>query len=165
MGILITIIVLIAIIMALTGVFGAILPALPGPPLCFASLLTVYFACPGQIDFELLMWMLGITLLVTVLDYIAPIILTKLGGGSKPAMWGTTIGMIAGLFFMPIGLVAGPLVGAFIGEFLHDARLGHSTKVAAMSFISFLLSTGFKLVASLVMTYYTIAAVWNHTIH
>ena len=81
MGILITIIVLIAIIMALTGVFGAILPALPGPPLCFASLLTVYFACPGHIDIELIMWMLGIPFLVNVLNYIAPINLTKSGAG------------------------------------------------------------------------------------
>lgn len=165
MGILLTIIILIAIIVALTGVFGAILPALPGPPLCFASLLAVYFACPGQIDFELLMYMLGLTILVSIMDYIAPIILTKLGGGSKPAMWGTILGTIVGLFFMPIGLVIGPLAGAFLGEFVHDARIGHSIKVAAWSFISFLLSTGLKLIASLVMTYYTLAASWHYVVH
>ena len=163
MGVILTIIILLAIILALTGVFGAILPALPGPPLCFASLLTVYFACPGTVSLEILLWMLGLTILVTVLDYVAPIIMTKMGGGSKIAMWGSTLGIVAGLFFMPWGLVVGPLVGAFVGELIYGWQPWKSVKVALMSFIAFLITTGFKLVISLVMTYYTLAATWHYS--
>jgi len=106
--------------------------------------------------------MLILTIFVSVIDYVAPIVMTRMGGGSKYAMWGSTIGIFAGLFFMPIGLVLGPLLGAFIGEILHNVNLKHAFKVAAMSFISFLLGTGIKLVASLLMTFYAFAAMWNY---
>ena len=158
MNILITILILIAIITALVGIIGAIVPALPGPPLCFASLVIAYFTSPGYISTSLLGIMLVVTILVTVLDYIAPIWLTKLGGGSKQAMWGSTIGILIGLFFMPVGLVLGPLAGAFIGEMMHEQHLGQAVKVALMSFIAFLLTTGIKLVVSLLMTFYVFKA-------
>ena len=154
MDILIIILILLAIIAALVGIIGAIVPALPGPPLCFASLVIAYFTSPGYISSSLLVTMLIITVAVTVLDYIAPIWLTKLGGGSKQAIWGSTIGVFIGLFFMPIGLIVGPLAGAFVGELVHEEKLGKAIRVALMSFIAFLLTTGLKLVVSLVMTYY-----------
>ena len=93
-----------------------------------------------------------------MLDYIAPIWLTKLGGGSKQAIWGSTIGVFIGLFFMPVGLIVGPLAGAFVGEFMHEQQLGKAIHVALMSFLAFLLTTGLKLVASLLMTFYVFKA-------
>lgn len=137
------------------------MPALPGPPLSFASMLTVYFTCPGTISGRLLCVMLLLTITVSVLDYVAPIWLTKVGGGSKAAIWGSTLGLIAGLFFMPIGLILGPLAGAFIGEVSNNSSVGKATRVALMSFISFLLTTGAKLILSALMTYYTMAAIYN----
>lgn len=165
MTIAITILILIAIIVALLGIIGAVVPSLPGPPLCFASLLTAYFTCPGMISTKLLLWMLALTVLVTILDYVAPIMMTRLGGGSRYAMWGTTLGIFAGMFFMPWGIILGPLVGAFLGEILHRSNFTHATKVATMSFISFLLGTGLKLIVSLVMTFYTFAAIWSYGKH
>lgn len=162
MSFIILIIILIAVLLSLTGIVGAIVPALPGPPLSFASLLTVYFTCPGSISTEMLIWMLALTIVVSVLDYIAPIWLTKIGGGSKAAIWGSTIGLIAGLFFAPFGLILGPLAGAFIGEMSNESSLGKATKVALMSFISFLLTTGLKLSLSAIMTFYTFVGIYHH---
>ena len=164
MTVLIIIVLLIAVLLSLTGIVGAIVPALPGPPLSFASLLTVYFICPGTISTELLIWMLVLTIIVSVLDYVAPIWLTKVGGGSKAAIWGSTLGLIAGLFFMPIGLIVGPLAGAFFGEMTNNSSLGKATRVALMSFVSFLLTTGAKLVISALMTFYTLEAVYSFSI-
>ena len=164
MTVLIIIVLLIAVLLSLTGIVGAIVPALPGPPLSFASLLTVYFICPGTISTELLIWMLVLTIIVSVLDYVAPIWLTKVGGGSKAAIWGSTLGLIAGLFFMPIGLIVGPLAGAFFGEMTNNSSLGKATRVALMSFVSFLLTTGAKLVLSALMTFYTLEAVYSFSI-
>ena len=161
MTFIIVIIILVAILLSLTGIAGAIMPALPGPPLSFASMLTVYFTCPGTISGRLLCVMLLLTIIVSVLDYVAPIWLTKVGGGSKAAIWGSTLGLIAGLFFMPIGLILGPLAGAFIGEVSNNSSVGKATRVALMSFISFLLTTGAKLILSALMTYYTMAAIYN----
>ena len=164
MTVLIIIVLLIAVLLSLTGIVGAIVPALPGPPLSFASLLTVYFICPGTISTELLIWMLVLTIIVSVLDYVAPIWLTKVGGGSKAAIWGSTLGLIAGLFFMPIGLIVGPLAGAFFGEMTNNSSVGKATRVALMSFVSFLLTTGAKLILSALMTFYTLEAVYSFSI-
>ena len=161
MTFIIVIIILVAILLSLTGIVGAIMPALPGPPLSFASMLTVYFTCPGTISGRLLCVMLLLTITVSVLDYVAPIWLTKVGGGSKAAIWGSTLGLIAGLFFMPIGLILGPLAGAFIGEVSNNSSVGKATRVALMSFISFLLTTGAKLILSALMTYYTMVAIYH----
>jgi len=158
MEVFIFILILIAIIVALVGIIGAIVPAIPGPPLCFASLVIAYFTSPGYISESLLGVMFVVTILATVLDYVAPIWLTKLGGGSKEAIWGSTLGVFAGLFFMPIGLILGPLAGAFIGEMMHESNTGKAIQVALMSFVAFLLTTGIKLVASLLMTFYTFKA-------
>jgi hypothetical protein len=63
---------------------------------------------------------------------------------------------------MPVGLVVGPLVGAFAGELLSTRQTGKALRVALLSFLSFLLSTGYKVILCLVMTAYTMAAIWHH---
>lgn len=158
---LIIILILLAVVLSLSGIIGAIVPAIPGLPFSFAALLMAYFICPGIISNQLLAVMLVLTIIVSILDYVAPVWLTKLGGGSKAAIWGSTIGLFAGLLFMPLGLVVGPLVGAFIGEMMNNSSVTKATKVAIMSFISFLLTTGLKLILSAVMTFYTMAAFYH----
>jgi len=158
MEVLIIILVLIAILVALVGIVGAIVPAIPGPPLCFASMAIAYFTSPGYISGTLLAVMFVVTIIVTILDYVAPIWLTKLGGGSRLAMWGSTLGVFAGLFFAPWGLILGPLVGAFIGEMMNESNTGKAFRVALMSFVAFLLTSGLKLVVCLLMTFYCFKA-------
>ena len=91
---------------------------------------------------------------VSVLDYIAPVWITNKGGGSPSATRGATAGMVVGLFFPPWGLLLGPFVGALLGELLTHATAGKALRVALLSFLAFLLTTGFKLlygVAVLIM--------------
>ena len=92
-------------------------------------------------------------IVVTALDYIAPIWMTRRGGGSKWGERGATIGLIVGLFLGPLGIIFGPFVGALIGELIAGTPTSQALKVALMSFIAFLLTTGFKLI-------YGIAIVW-----
>ena len=147
---------------ALTGIVGIILPVLPGLPLCFAAMVAIYFVCPDTMPMFLLVLMLGVSLVCSVLDYIAPIIITKKCGGSKWAVWGSTIGMIVGLFFMPLGLILGPLAGAFFGEYAKSNGWVHSLKIASLSFVSFVLLTGVKLISGLLMTYFVFDAIITH---
>lgn len=149
-----------ALVLALIGVIGAIVPALPGPPVSFASLLVAYFLGNGVISDETLAIMFILTVAVTAFDYIAPVWLTKLGGGSKYAVWGSTAGLLIGLFFMPVGLLVGPLVGAFVGEVLHSQRVGQAFRVAFWSFVAFLLTTGLKLILSVVMMAQVVFAIF-----
>lgn len=157
----IIILIIIAIIVALAGIVGAIVPALPGPPLCWVSMLTIYLAIPGAMTASTLWWALALTIVCQILDYVAPAILTKWGGGNKDAVRGATIGMLVGLFFLPLGMIVGPLAGAFIGEMRHNKGTWHTVRVALMSFVAFLVTTGMKLALSLWMVYECIAASWN----
>lgn len=150
-----------AALLAIVGIIGAIVPALPGPPISWVALLAAYFAGSGAITTSSLIWMLVFTVVVTILDYVAPAIMTQWGGGSKAATTGATIGTIAGLFFAPAGLLVGPLLGAFLGEWIAQGRtpqpanapaghrLGQSLKIAILSFVGFVLTTGMKLVCTL----------------
>ena len=46
----------------------------------------------------------------------------------------------------------------------NNSSVGKATRVALMSFVSFLLTTGAKLVLSALMTFYTLEAVYSFSI-
>lgn len=134
-----------AVICTVVGIIGSIVPLLPGPPVSYVSLWMLWLGNSSGLSSSTL-WIMGVLmLLVTVIDYIAPIWLTKKGGGSAYSVKGATIGMIFGLFMGPWGLVLGPLLGALAGELLNRSSSDHALKVALMSFVAFLLTTGLKL--------------------
>lgn len=165
MNILTIVLLVVAIVLALVGIVGAIIPALPGPPISWLALLIAFFAVDNAITSATLWMMLALTVVVTILDYFAPAMMTKLGGGSKAASSGATIGTIVGLFLAPWGLLLGPLVGAFLGEYLHEKdnatnRFAHSLRVGALSFVGFLLTTGMKLITCLRMFWLIISVLF-----
>ncbi len=151
--------IILAFILTIVGMIGAIVPALPGPPLSLAGFAIIYWILPGSISTPLLIAMILLTVAAAALDYLAPILLTRVGGGSKQAMICTTVGLMAGLFFMPLGLILGPLIGAFVGEYSNSQRLGKALWVALLSFLSFLFTTVIKVILTAVMTYYMVMAV------
>ena len=107
----------------------------------------------------LLIW-LAITTIVTILDYVIPGWFAKTTGGHKEASWGAIIGLFAGMFLTPIGMLAGALLGAFIGEF-YFAQQGtmHSIKASLGAFLGFIFSTGMKLIAAGIMAFYIFKAI------
>lgn len=153
---------ILAVAAGLAGIIGSIVPALPGPPLSWAGLLLAYFA--GGTDGRgetmgtifLLIW-LGITIAVSILDYLVPAYFTKLSGGSKYASWGAMAGLFAGMFFAGIGIILGSLLGAFLFELLFAGKsVFFSAKSAFGAFIGFLFGTGIKLISAGLMMYYII---------
>ena len=154
-----------AIICAVIGIIGSVLPGLPGPPISWIGLLLVFFSgnrgdCEPISTNFLFIW-LGITTLVTVLDYVIPGWFAKSTGGHKEASWGAIIGMFAGMFLTPVGMLAGALIGAFVGEYvLAGQETTHSIKAAIGAFLGFILSTGVKLIASGIMLFYIFKAIF-----
>ncbi|HSX65224.1 MAG TPA: DUF456 domain-containing protein, partial [Pseudoxanthomonas sp.] len=109
-----------AAVLIVVGLAGVILPALPGLPLVFAGMLLAAWAG----DFQQIGWVgltaLGLlTLLSVAVDFFAALVGAKRVGASRKALLGAVIGTFAGLFFGPIGLFAGPFVGALLGELWH----------------------------------------------
>ena len=142
-----TLLIAFALICGIVGILGSVLPALPGPPISYVGLLLL-LPCEGGDISSTTLWVTGIFLaIVSILDYVAPVWLTNLSGGGKQATRGSMAGLIAGLFFFPPwGLVVGPFVGAFIGELVESASKGKALKVALMSFVGFVMTTGMKII-------------------
>jgi uncharacterized protein YqgC (DUF456 family) len=135
--------------LVLIGFIGSILPVIPGPPISWVGLLllkwTDYVNDHGQ-AYENALWiLLFFVVLVTILDYVVPIMGTKKFGGSKRGVWGATIGVVVGLFFGPLGIIIGPFLGAFIGEITTGKKERDALRAAWGSFVGFLLGVGMKL--------------------
>ena len=154
---------IIAVLLGLVGILGSILPVLPGPPRGWFGMLLLYFrggtdASGDPMSPAVLFIWLGITLAVTLLDYIVPAWFTKLGGGSKYAGWGATIGLFAGMLLpLPVGMIGMSIIGAFLAEMIFAGKgTGASLKASLGAFAGFMFGTGIKLVSSAVMLYYII---------
>jgi uncharacterized protein YqgC (DUF456 family) len=150
---------IIGIIFMLVGIAGCLLPLLPGPPLSFAGLLILQLRETSPYSTEFLLWWAGITAVVTILDYFIPIYGTKKFGGSRYGVWGSGIGLVAGLFFPPVGIILGPFIGAFIGEMIFSNNSQVAFKAALGSFLGFLIGTLLKVVVCLVMAWYLLLVI------
>ncbi|NJM26309.1 MAG: DUF456 domain-containing protein [Bacteroidia bacterium] len=145
------------IVCLIVGLIGCVLPFLPGPPIAYAGLLMQQLKSEAPFSTSFLLWWAAITIAVTILDYVVPAYGTKRFGGSKYGMWGSAIGVVAGLFFPPWGLILGPFVGAFVGEMMANNDSNKAMRAAWGSFIGFLFGTLIKVVVCIVMIYYFFA--------
>lgn len=149
---------ILAILLGVIGVLGSVLPILPGPPLSWAGLLLLFFWGDGTMTLRFLLIWAGITVLVSILDYVVPSYFTKITGGSKAAARFSFLGMMIGIiFFPPWGMIIGAFLGALLGELLYNKKeggLSASLKPAFGSFLGFLFGTGLKLTSSGIMLYY-----------
>jgi hypothetical protein len=120
--------VLVALLL-LAGLAGSVLPFLPGTPLILAGAL-VHALVTGfePIGAGRLLVLAGLTALAYLLDYTAGAAGAKRFGGSRWAVIGALIGGLAGLFFSPLGVLFGPMVGAVVGELLRSGELRHSLR-------------------------------------
>ena len=147
----------------ITGIIGCFLPVLPGPPLSFIGMLLIHFTRFAHFDNTTLLVLGTITIIVQILDYIVPVWGTKKFGGTKYGTWGSIIGLIVGLFFLPplgpfgiITILAGPFVGAYIGESIGGSDKNKALRAAFGTFIGFLAGTFMKFVTSIVITVFII---------
>lgn len=133
---------------AIAGLAGAVVPALPGPPLSYIALWMVWLYDSAKVSVTTLVVAGLLMVAITILDYVAPIWFAKKGHGSKAGIRGATAGMILGLFFGPLGLIFGPFIGALVGELLVNTPFSTALKVALMSFVAFLMTTAIKIIYS-----------------
>ena len=157
--------IILGIICILVGILGAVVPALPGPPLSFIALVLLQFTDKKPYSEDFLIIMGVIMVVISVLDYVIPIYGTKKFGGSKQGIWGSTIGLIVGIFILPaigivigpfglLGIVIGPFLGAYIGEKMSGKDHENAIRAAFGSFIGFLTGTVMKLAYCIVAGVY-----------
>lgn len=105
-------------ILAIVGIIGSIIPALPGPILGYGALILLYVSRGTDGITPVSLGIFGVFLaLVTIIGYIAPIWGARFSGASRRGVWGAVAGSILGLIlFMPLGLFLGAFLGAVAGE-------------------------------------------------
>ena len=141
-----TIYYVLAALLILVGVAGTVLPALPGLPLVFAGMLLAAWAGGfEQVGGGMLVLLGALTLLSLGIDFLATALGAKRVGASRLALIGAVVGTFAGLFFGPVGLVAGPFVGALAGELLHGREVGKATRVGVGTWVGILVGTVLKI--------------------
>lgn len=148
-----------ALVCGAIGLLGAILPALPGPPVSYLGVLVLLLCGDAAVSTSFLVASGIIMAVITVIDYVLPVWFTQLSGGSRESVRGALAGMLLGLLFMPVGLIIGPFIGAFLGEYVACHRSGKAFKVASLSFIAFIVTTFIKLVYAVVLLVYIVKAV------
>ena len=144
-------------ILLVVGFIGTFVPVLPGAPLAWCGLLAAYFSSYCKISLAGLIIAGIFAAIVSVLDNFMPIIMTKKFGGSKAATTGATVGLIAGFFIGPAGIILGPFCGALAGELIHThGKTEGVFKAAFGAFAGFLTGTGIKMICVLCFIWYFI---------
>lgn len=137
---------LLAGVLMLVGVAGTVLPALPGLPLVFAGMLLAAWAGGFEQVGPAMLVVLGLlTVLSLGIDFLAAALGAKRVGASKLALVGAVVGTFAGLFFGPIGLLAGPFVGALAGELIHVREVAQATRVGFGTWLGIVVGTALKI--------------------
>ena len=150
--------VILAFALLVAGVLGAVLPILPGPPLCFIGLLVLQWSGFAGFSPAFLWGWAGIAAAVTVMDFFLPSLMAKWFGGSRAAAVGSFVGLLVGIFFFaPWGMLFGSFFGAFFGELYHNRANGiRAFKVALGAFLAFIVGSGAKLIAGSMMLFYAV---------
>lgn len=138
--------VILGFVFACLGIVGSFLPVLPGPITSWVGLLLLHLTSVIPQNWTFLGITLAIAVFIFILDYFIPAMGTKRFGGSKYGVYGTTIGLIIGLFTpIPFGILIGAFVGALVGELIYDSKdTNRAIKASFGAFLGFLASATIK---------------------
>ena len=104
------------------GPFGAFVPVVPGSVLPVAGALIHKLILPQCLSW----WTIGALVVLMVLeravDFIGTLLGARWAGATRWGLFGAVAGGIIGLFFVPFGLILGPVIGAFVAEIIFARR-------------------------------------------
>jgi hypothetical protein len=125
-----------ALTLIIVGVFGTVLPGVPGAVAVFGGMLLAAWLD----DFTRVGWPTLIVLgVLTALAFAADILGSLLGarrvGASRLALVGAALGTLGGLPFRLPGLLVGPFIGAVAGEFVTQWRLDAAARVGLATWL------------------------------
>ena len=141
-----------AALLIIGGVAGAILPVLPGVPMIFGG---IWLAAAVD-NYQHLGWgwlvaIGAIAVLGIAVDFVSASLGAKKIGASPRALWGAAVGTTVGMFFGLPGLLIGPFAGAVIGELWSGKSILRSAHVGVSTWFGMLLGVIAKVVLSFLM--------------
>lgn len=145
--------VIIASILLFAGLVGTVLPFIPGVPVAWIGL----FVYSYQTGFEYIpLWVmlvfLGLAVIAELLDFIAPLWGARKYKASKYGILGAGLGLVVGILGLgPIGIIVGPIGGAFLGEIISGKKSSQAFSSAFGAVVGFLAGVLIKIVIILIM--------------
>ncbi|ANC77880.1 DUF456 domain-containing protein [Fictibacillus phosphorivorans] len=91
-----------------------------------------------------------------IVDYVGNAYAVKKKGGSKAALWGSTIGLIVGPFVIPVaGILLGPFIGAVVAEMIFQRKgLKPAVSIGIGTVLAFVGTTLIKVLTQAIMIGY-----------
>ncbi|OPZ29005.1 MAG: hypothetical protein BWZ02_01122 [Lentisphaerae bacterium ADurb.BinA184] len=150
---------ILAVLLILAGLAGAVLPAVPGLPLILGGvLLGAWIGDFQRIRVLTLVVMAVLAIVGSVIDYLAGALSAKRAGASPAGIIGALVGTLVGLFTGLWGLLFMPLAGAALGEYLAHRDMLHAGKIGVATCVGMLVATALRLAVAFAMVGVFIAA-------
>lgn len=123
------------------GLVGCFLPIIPGPLIILIAVLFHWFVLQQSgVEWWTFVVLVALIAASQIYDIVSGAAGSRWFGGTRWGAIGAIVGAVAGLFFLPLGLILGPLIGACVFELLfaeQDARKaavsGFGSAVGALS--------------------------------
>ena len=143
------VVLVVCLFLVVVGLVGSVIPGLPGTPLYLVAMLIARFC--GDVEMSNLeLFVIFILVAVTfAVDFFLPMWTTKKFGGTKAGVYGSIVGLLAGLF-LPIPIPGASIICMFLGAIIGEYIAGQSNDVAVKSgmgnLIGFIVATTVKFV-------------------
>ena len=147
-------------VLMVVAIVGVFVPVIPGVPLAWLGLF-IYAIGTGfeRISVATIVVFSVLTVLIMLIDFLAPMLGAKIYEASRYGILGAFIGLIVGLIVFSFwGIIIGPFIGAFIAELIVKRRPKGAFKSAAGTLVGFIASTLIKTIYILIMIGFFIAS-------
>lgn len=136
----------------LAGLVGVVVPVLPGAVALWGGVLLIAWAGQFQLVGAPTLAVTGLlAALMVAADWVASALGARAFGASRWAVLGSTVGLLVGLAFGPVGILAGPVAGAVVLELWKDPDLEKALKAGLGTFIGFLVGSVVKVVLAFLL--------------
>lgn len=141
---------IVTVCLLIVGFIGTLVPFLPGHLIIFFAAVAHWLMLREESGVE--WWtfvVLGLLLVLSqVFEFMSGAVGTRWFGGTRWGAAGALIGGIVGMFFMPFGLILGPLIGSTFCEFVFAKK---EVKPATVSGVGSVLGTVAGLIVKVVV--------------
>ena len=155
----------VVLLLMLIGLFGNLIPGVPGTSLIFVGALVhqLYFGDNGGMGWIWLTVLGFLMLLSFLIDYVASLLGAKKCGASWRGVIGAFVGIVGGLvIFPPLGLIIGPFVGAMGFEWAFGRETRDAAKAGFGAALGMMLGmVGSAMCGAMMMGIFLIAAFPN----
>ena len=124
----------VTISLLILGFIGTLVPFLPGHLILFFAAVGHWLMLRGDSGVEWWTFLvLGVLLILSqVFEFLSGAAGTRWFGGTRWGAFGALIGGIVGIFFIPFGLILGPLIGSMFCEFVFAKKEVRSATVSGV---------------------------------